>query len=434
MEAERFLRQRFVRLALALVLIASAAWAFLPYATYRIGASAFVNSKLLRVTAPFSGRLSPTLPHIGELIDDSAPVNLMEAFSPDRRHLQDLQLQYALANKTAELAQQQLKDIAGFDAELAQRTEAYRAAVVDQISHEAAEAEAEHNGCMEELKERSEIGARMDALAQSKLASEIRSAEARATQQAASTRCAVAAARLERIKVELDSARRGVFLRGGVNDVPYSQQQRDHLFLRRQELEARVLEESARASQLSADIAAERERIVRLDNFRPTLPSGYVVWSTAASPGSAVTEGQTILDLADCRHRFVAVELPERDFEQIKLGHTAEVRLIGSDEWRQGRVQQIRGSAARSDERLFAAKMPGPAPSTVTVEVSLPPDAARADGADFCGIGRLAEVRFRRSWFALPSFATAGWDRLTETKTQIASNAAAGWQPWISTP
>jgi hypothetical protein len=75
----------------------------------------------------------------------------------------------------------------------------------------------------------------------------------------------------------------------------------------------RALEESARVSQLTAEIDAERDRIERLDHYRPVLPAGHVVWSTGASPGSAVTEGQPILDLADCEHRFVAVELQERD-------------------------------------------------------------------------------------------------------------------------
>jgi hypothetical protein len=72
----------------------------------------------------------------------------------------------------------------------------------------------------------------------------------------------------------------------------------DRLVLRRQELETQLLQETSRASQLGAEIAAERDRMQRLDSYQLALPAGHVVWSTAASPGSAVTEGQTILDLA----------------------------------------------------------------------------------------------------------------------------------------
>ena len=425
--AERLIRKRFARLALAVLLIGTAGWAFLPYVTHRVAASAFVNSELVRVTAPFAGKLTNALPRQGDFIDNARSVNLIEALSPDRRHLFDLQLQYAMAKKTGELAEQHLKEIASLDAELAKRTETYRLAIVNQISHEGLEAEAERAGCLEELKRRDDVGLRMDTLTESGLASEIRSAEAHATARAASTRCAVAAARGDRIKVELEAARNGVFLRNGISDVPYSQQQRENLMLRRQELQTQALQELARSTQLAADIAAERERIEQLDNYRPALPAGHVVWSTTASPGSAVTEGQTILDLADCEHRFVAVDLPERDFEQIKTGDVAAVRLVGSNEWQEGQVRQIRGSAARADDRLFAAQIPSPGPATITVEVSLPADVARNDGANFCGIGRLAEVRFPRPFFNFGKFARGGWDWLTGTAhAKTAASAAPG--------
>jgi hypothetical protein len=266
----------------------------------------------------------------------------------------------------------------------------------------------------------------MDTLAESNLASQIRSAEAHAIEQAASTRCEVAAARTGRLKVELEAARNGIFVRGGVSDVPYSQQQRDQLLLRKQLLETEALQESARARQLAADITAENERMAQLNSYQPTLPGGHVVWSTAASPGSAVTEGQTILDLADCRHRFIAVELPERDFEQIKIGDTASIRLVGSSDWQQGRVQQVRGSAARSDDRLFAARIPSANPSTITVEVSLPEGTTASDTGNLCGIGRLAEVRFERAWFGVSRFVSAGWEWLIRRSDRQIALSTAG--------
>jgi len=426
MTVERIVRTRFVRLLLALFLIGTAVWAFVPYVTHRVAASAFVNSELVRVTAPFTGRVSQSLPRKGDLIESSVSISLVEALSVDRRHLLDLQLQYTLAKGAGELASRQLREIAAFDAELGKRVEAYRLAVVDQIRHEADEAEAERAGCLKELRQRNEIGLRMTTLTEAGLASSIRSAEAHVNEEGTSTRCAVAATRVDRLQVELDAAGRGVFLRGGANDVSYSQQQRDHLILRQQELEMRALQESARVSQLTAEIDAERDRIERLDHYRPVLPAGHVVWSTAASPGSAVTEGQPILDLADCERRFVAVELQERDFEQIKTGDTAAVRLVGSNEWREGVVRQIRGSAARNDDRLFAAQIPSSRPGTITIEVSLPSGEAHVDGANFCGIGRLAEVRFRRSLFDM-ALVPAAWRRLTSAwATRTASRVAAG--------
>jgi hypothetical protein len=91
------------------------------------------------------------------------------------------------------------------------------------------------------------------------------------------------------------------------------------------------------------------------------------------------------------------VELPEREFETIKPGDTASVRLIGSDIWRQGIVRQVRGSAAHEDDRLLAAEVPTPTRGNITVEVSLPREGAKTASSNFCDIGRLADVRFHRT-------------------------------------
>jgi multidrug resistance efflux pump len=209
----------------------------------------------------------------------------------------------------------------------------------------------------------------------------------------------MAVARLQRLDAELTSAQDGVILGDGANDAPYSQQQRDRLFLQRQELETKVLDESSQSLQIAAEMTEETKRLNRTSHFELMLPADHVVWSVAASPGSTVSEGQTVLDLADCEHRFVVVELPEREFERIKAGSPALVRLIGSNDWTQGQIQQVRGSAARVDDRLLAAQVQRPDPNSITVEIDLPQDDAHADRNNFCNIGRVAEVRFQRASF-----------------------------------
>jgi hypothetical protein len=213
----------------------------------------------------------------------------------------------------------------------------------------------------------------------------------------------MAEARVQRFTVELNSAHQGTYLRDGANDVPYSQQQRDRLLLRRQELESELFQEGSKTAQLALALREETERLERIGHHDLALPADHVVWSMGASPGSTVVEGQFVLDLADCRHRFVAVELPEREFERVKTGDRAAVRLIGSDAWSQGQVRQVRGSAARADDRLLAAQVPKPGTGSIAVEISLLDEDQSADHNNFCGIGRLAEVRFARPSLELPT-------------------------------
>jgi hypothetical protein len=181
--------------------------------------------------------------------------------------------------------------------------------------------------------------------------------------------------------------------------------------LRRQELETEILQQNSSAGQLAAEVTEERDRLDRIGHSDLLLPADHVVWSVSASPGSTVTEGQTILDLADCAHRFVVVDLPERDFERIKATELAAVRLVGSDEWREGKVRQVLGSAARTDDRLLAAQVPHPTSSSTTVEVDLLQDQSEAERNSFCNIGRMAEVRFQRKGYGLADrlFKTLAW-------------------------
>ena len=398
---QRFVRNRMVRLGVAAGLIALSVWAFLPHVGYRVANSAFVNAELVRVAAPIAGRLTRDLPRKGDFIEKPAAVTLVETLSRDQRHLFQLASQHAVAKERADLGRKQLAEIAVTDGELARHAQVYRGGMIARLGHERDEAKAEKAGCLAEVQQRRDIGSRMEQLVKSGTASQIRGSEASAVVEATSARCEMAEARLQRLQTELLSAQDGVFLRDGANDAPYSQQQRDRLLLRRQEIESKVLEETLQASQTAAEMAEERKRIERLSHFDLSLPADHVVWSVAASPGSTVSEGQTLLDLAACEQRFVVVELPEREFEKVKAGAPAFVRLIGSDEWKQGQIRQVRGSAARTDDRLLAAHVRKPDPSSITVEIGLPRDDAQADRNSYCNIGRLAEVRFERASLAL---------------------------------
>ena len=384
-----------MRIALALALITVSAWALAPYVAYRVSSSAFINSEIMRVTAPISGYLALDIPHKGKFIDHPETLTLIQSYAADRQRLLDLERQQVLAKDLGELANKQLAEVAVLDSELEKRMTAYRGGMLKRLGHEIKEAEAETSGCLAEADQRRDIASRMKGLAKSGATSQIRSAEALAKQEETATRCAMAAARVERLKAELVSLQAGVLLRDAANDVPYSQQQRERLFLRRQELETQARQESARASQLANDIAEERRRVEHLGQYTVTLPPDHVIWSLPASPGSVVEQGQTVLDLADCDRRFVAVELPEREFENIRPGDPASVRMIGSNEWRQGIVRQVQGSAARADDRLLAAQVPAAARGNITVEVSLP-ESTPAAHSSYCNIGRLADVRFQR--------------------------------------
>ena len=410
---ERIIRSRFARLALSVALLGVGAWAFFPHLMSRVAPSAFVNAELTRVSAPISGKLLDDMPRTGTFFDRAGAVPLIEARALDQRQLLDLTNQFDIANNKAKLARAQLEEIASTDANLTSRLGTFQLGMMTRLKEELNEVAAEKTGCHVEAKLRRDIGSRMEGLAKSGLTSQIRSSEAMANQEANATKCEMAESRFLRLQSELTSAQSGIYLRDGINDVPYSQQQRDRLMLRRQELESQVLAETSRADQIKGQIAAERHRMEVTGHYDLSVPADHIVWSVAASAGSSVTEGQTVLDLADCGRRFLVVELPERDFEKVKSGDTASIRLVGSNEWREGRVRQVRGSAARLDDRLLAAQVAHTSGNNIQIEVDIPRRVATSGQSGLCDIGRLAEVRFNRIAFDLRDRLTALWDTWT---------------------
>jgi multidrug resistance efflux pump len=413
MSLERLFRSRPIRIVTALALVAVSLYALSPYVVYRVAPSAYVNANLTRVTAPISGQLTDNLPKKGEFLAERKSLPFIAAHSPNRTHLIDLQRQRVMANRSGELARRQLKQIEELDGALSKRISAYNETSIHHLGGKIAETQAANTGCEAELVQHRDVSDRLAKLAASGLSSEIRHATALAKSEEIATRCAITAAELKKLDVELQAVKKGVYLGDGFNDVPYSQQQRDNLLLRRQQLETEISNEELRTFELDAAIKAERVRVEQASSYALPLPAGHVVWSTEASAGTAVTEGQTIMHLADCGTRFLAVELRERDFEQIDTGDRAYVRLIGHETWHEGWVSHVIGSAARTEDRLLAANLPDAGPGKINVELRLAQDAFPSTGSTYCGIGRLAEVRFDRKPLNIV-------DRLTNAVSGIA--------------
>lgn len=413
---EHLIRNRTMRIGLACFLLAVGFWTFFPSVFHRVSSNAFVNAELMRVTSPIAGRLSSALPQKGQFIAETTTLTLVEALNPDRRQLALYEQDYALSTTRIDLASAQLDDIQEQNRDLGKRLDNYRAAMLDRLGRETDEAHALLRACNARRDELTKQRQRIESLAKSGTASIQRVEEVQAAYATAAANCEAASARIARLDSVSSAAKQGIFLQDGYNDTPYSQQQRDRLMLRRQEIESDMQREMARRVHLGVEIETERQRFERTSHYDLTLPAGHVVWTIMASPGAPVIEGQTIMDLANCERRFVIVELPERAFESVKPGVRATVRLLGADTWIEGRVQQVLGSAARQDERLLAAQVPKADERRVTVEISLAADSLPTETGRYCDIGRMAEVRIDRpgpanlfglivqlgAWFGIP--------------------------------
>src|ERR1051326_1929456 len=405
---EGIVRNRAARIGLALSLIGFGAWAFVPYVAYKVAPAAYVNAELVRITAPINGQLTQNLPHKGDFIQAATKTRLIESNTVGLSGLVSIERQYEEYKAKADLASSQIAELVDADSAFTKRMAQYQAALGNREESEMAELQRELKACRDvEAVKRSALD-RAEEMTRRQLIAEMQLEVVKSDYLTTVQSCEDISGREQRLKAERQATAKGSFVQDGTG-APSFAQERSSLLLNRQERERELLDARAHADELEAQISALRTHTDNLAHYDTDLPAGYIVWSVQASPGSAVVEGQTIVELADCRNPFLIVQFPERELAAIAAGDTADVRLIGESEWRRGKVRRVRGSAARTNDMLLAAAPPTPEDHFIAAEISMPAGAKGIEANRACNIGRLAEVRLQRHALSLLSWLSGVW-------------------------
>lgn len=384
-------RSRGARVGLAASLLGLGAMGFAPYVLNDVSTQAAINAPIIRLTAAADGTVA-RLPSNGQYFAQTTEIRLLD-LSQDTGEVADLTAQADLAKAQIALAQRQLAELAVQDVRLNKRAEIFTAATVANLANGDDAARAALAGCEADRKEQLATLARARKLEAQGFMSPAGVGKAQAAASLKESECASARAALRSIQVKRDAVQSGVFIGDSYNDAPYAVQQADRLMLQRQMIEKTLSDATTQYAQTELRL---KDALTRA-SYR--APAGTLVWSTSSSPGAAVRAGEPVLDLVDCRRRFVQVALPESKAEVVDRGTVANVRLIGSDKWIKGQVVDITGAASRLPEEMFAASTSSlPGAREILVNVALPmPAKEKFDASRKCDVGRMAEVRFSRT-------------------------------------
>ncbi|MBO9669494.1 MAG: HlyD family efflux transporter periplasmic adaptor subunit [Sphingobium sp.] len=383
-------RSRRIRVTLAALLIATGAMGFVPYVLNDVSTQASINAPLIRLTAAADGTVAD-LPQTGSYFARATDVRLLD-LSQDTGEVADLKAQADLAFAQMELARHQLAELADQRGLLVHRASVFSSAATASLADSSESQAAELKGCEADRAALFAARDRARNLAGQGFVSAagVEKAEAAATSK--DSECKSAVAKLRAVQVKRSAASAGVFINDGYNDAPYAVQQADRLLLQRQAIEKTLSDATAQYTQANLRL---KDALARA-SYR--APAGTLVWTVNSSGGAAIRAGEPVLDLVDCRRRFVQVALPERKAESVAPGAVADVRLIGGSEWMKGEVVNITGAAGRRATGLLAADgETSPGAREISVQVALPtPDPAKLSAGRKCDVGRLAEVRFSR--------------------------------------
>jgi multidrug resistance efflux pump len=359
-----------------------------------ITASAIVNAPIVRIASPFDGRVENAAPARGAAVHPGDVLVRVKAAETDPHQLADLKGRLASTQRQLAATASHIKALTEAREELKKRMEGYRKGTIARLVAQLSEAEALHNIFKAKLSQTDDALDRQQQLKTKGYASQANFDAATASAIVAKNDVAASAARIQRIRVDLDSARHGVFVGDNRDDVPYSQQRDDDIMLRLVELEARVKTLQATSQELQGQIAAETKRLATDKVVDQTADVTGVVWDTVSPKGTPVRAGDALVNVLDCSRTFLEVSLDESQLAVIKPGDTAKVRLPGESTIIDAKVRGLRGAIAAAKGVVPGVESDPEASGQTTVLVDLPIAADSRSMQSFCHVGRTAEVIF----------------------------------------
>lgn len=211
-----------------------------------------------------------------------------------------LQSKLRAADRRHTAIARQIKSLESARATLKARMENYRQGTIAHLSAQLREAEALHNIFKARLSQSGDALERQQRLKSKGYASQANFDSASASSVIAQNDVAASAARIERIRVELNSAKKGVFIGEGRDDVPYSQQRDDEIMLRLVDLNAQAQSTQMAINDLAQQVALAGGRPVTVAGaIRTTTSIATIAWDTARKTETALQPEETSLHQPD---------------------------------------------------------------------------------------------------------------------------------------
>ncbi len=376
---------KYSRLLLGSLVIIIAIWVIVGEQMTGTSANAFVNARLVTVRSDVAGKIDMSPRSLGAKVGEGEVVASVTDPLVDRVRLNDLLMeQEFIASELARLTAFQTTTQEILDA-LEQRSETYTDHRIEELEIRLAHARArlamiERRGASdpEVVAALDAVGAAFDALPGEPRFPELALDHARE--------------KVEVLEVALSAARAGVFLGDGYNDAPNAEQRAVELRSEIAATQAAIADVQARQQAIATRISRERERVNALSGGNLTAPVNGMLWEVLAANGEYLERGDPVLKLVDCGSVMVSLSVSEGVFNDLKLGQSAEFRLLGQSEVFDATVSRLSGAGAATIYRNLAV-----APSQKHLErydVTLLVNGLKDDPELSCAIGRTGRVFF----------------------------------------
>lgn len=379
--------------ALALAVALVLGWAPAVRLLATTSAEAVVNARVITLRAPIEGdvTMAAAATDIGSTFRNNEEILTIRNRRADYSHLDSLRRerdQLGTAISALEAKKQLLEQNL---VELSEQQENFRVGRITQLDQrireidaDLAATEAQHDMALQTLTRASALR-KTDAVSQAYLDKALQ--DERVTKNTIQS----LTERRKGSMVELEAARKFIFIGDSYNDTPQSAQRKMEVALELADVRARLEGSKAELAVLMTRIDAETRRNEELSSASIRSTVNGRVWEILTAPGEHVNAGQDLMRLLDCGSAMVTASVSETTYQKLRIGQNATFQPRGGGKELHGRIVGLNGLAAVSSNSAIQQSMLAREPYHVTLNFP-----GLTEGAE-CQIGRSGLVKFDTS-------------------------------------
>ena len=282
--------RRVVKTLLGLALVAAVGYEPLQRMAQTSSVEAIVNARVITLRAPIEGEVQPG-PAAREAGAALAPGELLFRVvdkRADRGRVDDLSRQLAQARDERPRLAARLESARGLLADLTEQTRQFREARIRQLEARRDALTADAAAAHARSFDAAATVARANWLTAQGAGTTVQANQAKRDADVAAQNEIAAQRQIAVNDVELEAARRGVFVGDSYNDRPTSAQRADDLGQQIVDFEQALDESDRRVARLSQDVADEQARYAELSSAAIVAPAKGSVWEVLTASGEQV--------------------------------------------------------------------------------------------------------------------------------------------------
>jgi multidrug resistance efflux pump len=411
----------FGKLGLALAFLAAAGYFFHEQVWTTTSLQGTLTSPLITIRSPIDGVVTSHTTTVGAPVAQQEVLFVIAAHQLDTRLRAELEAKLAAAQQQTLVIDRKIAELSSLRTQLQARSQLHREATLARLEALIGETTADLNRA-KAVMERTQIEvSRANTLSAKGLIAQATLDDTVLAEQQARFEVERFSTSLKRLNVERTAAKNGVLVGEGYGDAPYSRQRADELAAR--EIEAKAERDSVQQTQqeFASRLGEEQRREATIRTYTVSAPITGLVWNLHIAADGVVARNAPLADVVDCHHAFVEAIVPERRYDDVQLGETVDVKLLGSSRTIAGTIHAVRGqSAVVNRENLAAWLTPRRTREAMTVSVAIDLEALQQVAQGVCQIGHSAKV-----YFAPKGVGAVGSQRLASLTGFVSSAYAA---------